>query len=104
MGGVSEEQAALELLLELACGAKICLQVNADATKFGLRSLTHSNPSRGITHRLQELTGISKESLTWMPIRCKPDAATNGNTMSHPIVLVSTIVEKCLREDEFFSR
>ena len=102
MSGVPIDQAELELLVELASGFKTFEQVKADAVRFGLPTLIHSNPSRGITARLKELTGISKESLTFFPIRCKLEAATNGSTMPHPFVLPSTIVEKCLEKDEYF--
>ena len=102
MSGVWEDQAELELLIELAFGAKTFEQVNRDAARFGLQRLVHSNASRGISERLKELTGISKESLSFFPIRCKPEAATHGDKMLQPFVLLSSIVEKCLQEDECF--
>ena len=79
MGGVPPDQAELELLIELASGAKTFVQVERDAARFGLASLIHANPSRGITERLKELTSISKETLDFFPIRCKPETATIGN-------------------------
>ena len=101
---VSNEQAEVELLIELASGTKTFEQIKTDAQRHGLPTLVHSNPARGITERLAVLTNISKDSLTFRPIRCSPDAATRGNTMQHPFVLISTIVEKCLAQDEYFSK
>ena len=63
-GGVSLEQAELELLIELAAGAKDFDQVYKDAWRLGcIELIRDTNASRGITRRLKELTGISKESL-----------------------------------------
>ena len=69
---MSPEQAELELLIELASGQKTFIQVQRDARRSGWESLDRdSNPARGITQRLRELTGVSKESLSFFPIRCK---------------------------------
>ena len=104
MGGVSPEQAELELLIELASGGKTFTQVQKDAHRLGLESLDHSNPSRVITERLRQLTGVSKESLSFFPVKCNPDSATEvgGECMRHPFVLISTIVEKVLQNDEYY--
>ena len=69
----------LDLLIELASAQKIFNQVRKDAARLGLWSLVASNTARGITQRLHELTGISKDSLCRFPIRCKPEAATAAN-------------------------
>jgi len=104
MGGVSPEQAELELLIELASGGKTFTQVQKDAHRLGLESLDHSNPSMVITERLRQLTGVSKESLSFFPAKCNPDSATEvgGECMRHPFVLISTIVEKVLQNDEYY--
>ena len=104
MGGVSPEQAELELLIELASGGKTFTQVQKDAHRLGLESLDHSNPSRGITERLRQLTGVSKESLSFFSVKCNPDSATEvgGECMRHPFVLISTIVEKALQNGEYY--
>ena len=85
---VSQEQAELELLIEFASGLKTYEQLNRDARRFGVDPLIFSNPRRGIADRLESLTGVSKESLTFLPIRCEEEAATAGNTMRHPFVLI----------------
>ena len=57
-------QAELELLIELTAGAKDFDQVYKDARRHGcIELIRDTNASRGITRRLKELTGISKESL-----------------------------------------
>ena len=72
MGGVSPEQAELELLIELASGGKTFTQVQKDAHRLGLESLDHSNPSRGITERLRQLTGVSTKILEFFPGEVQP--------------------------------
>ena len=50
---------------------------------------------------MRELTGVSKESLSFFPVRCKPESATEPDgRMKHPFVLISSIVEKVLAVDE----
>ena len=97
----------LDLLLELATGAKTFEQVRKDALKsffpgVELKKAVQSNASRGATSRLADLTGISENTLHHFPVRCKLESATEGNKMMHPFVLVSTMVEKLLQKDEFF--
>jgi len=99
---VSPEQAELELLAEFVSEIKSFQQLDRDARRFGIDSLIHTNPRRGIAARLETLTGISKDSLTFVPIRCEAEAATSDDRMNHPFVLISTIVEKCLARDEHF--
>ena len=96
-------QKELKLLIQLASGKKTFEQVSADAAMCGVDTLLGSNAARGVRRRLQDLTGISKDSLTFFPIRCKPDVATEGGAhMRHPFVLISTIVAKCLQSDVYF--
>ena len=103
MSDVPPDQNELELLIELAQGAKTFEQVGRDARRLGLHTLVHTNPARGITQRLRELTGISKESLSWFPVRCKSESATEpGGKMMHPFVLISTLVAQILEKDDCF--
>lgn len=106
MGGISPEQAELELLIELAAGAKDFEQVYTDGRRHGCTELIRdTNASRGIHRRLRELTGISKESLSWFPVRCDPDSDIedgDSGVVLHPFVLISTMVEKLLEKDPSF--
>ena len=77
MSDVPPDQNALELLIELAQGAKTFEQVGRDARRLGLHTLVHTNPARGITQRLRELTGISKESLSWFPSGARANLLLN---------------------------
>ena len=99
----------LDLLLELATGAKTFEQVRKDALKSffpgaELKKAVQSNASRGATSRLADLTGISENTLHHFPVRCKLESATEGNKMMHPFVLVSTMLVKFLQKDDFFFR
>ena len=86
------------LLLELARGKKTFEQVAVDARRLvrkgaDLSALTGSNAARCITQRLQELTGISKDSLHFFDVRCKPgtaDPGLAGEKMKLPFILLST--------------
>ena len=101
-------QDELELLLEVATGAKAFRQLRKDALKAhfpgaALKQAVRSNASRGAAKRLHELTGVSKGSLHHFQLRCKPDAATaEDGTMPHPFFVVSSMVEKLLATDEYF--
>ena len=93
--------AELRLLSDFACGKKTFEQVKADADTFGfripeLKKLIGSNAARGVTRRLADLTGVSKESLHFESIRYKQGVS------SHPFVLPSAIVEQMLRTDDKF--
>lgn len=60
--------AELDLLLSLARGKKTFEQVVEDAKSFGfagseIQRLVTSNPARGVTQRLEQVAGISKNSL-----------------------------------------
>ena len=99
-----------ELLLELAQGKKTFRQVQIDVKRYRfpakrLRQLAQTNAARGVTERLTEITGISKESLHFSAVRCKPDAGHSDSenegpaTMQLPFALLSTTVSKCLAAD-----
>ena len=100
----SEAAAAeLDLLLALAAGTKTFEQVKRDAETFlfassKLRSLVASNPARGITDRLRELTGICKNSLFFFPVRC-PEDLEGRTTRRQPFSLLSTKVMQVLAQD-----
>ena len=87
-------KAELKLLMDLAAGKKSFAQVCEDATTFSydgseLQRLASSNAARGITRRLEELTGISADSLTYMRIR-----TGEGNTSVQPFALLTNHIEE----------
>ena len=86
------QKAELTLLTDLAFGKKTFAQVSRDANTFSykgteLSRLMFSNPARGISQRLQDLTGFSEDSLTWMEIRNGEEAAP------HPFASLSDLIE-----------
>ena len=67
--------AELDLLLVFVSGKQTFEQVKADAQSFlyadkKLKALVASNTARGISKRLEELTGIGKGSLFFHEVRC----------------------------------
>ena len=100
----------LALLLELARGKKSFEQVSIDAKRLcsrgaDLSALCGANPSRSISLRLLQLTGISKDTLNFFPVRCKPLAADprlTGNVMRLPFILLSTHVKQILAKDPHY--
>lgn len=98
------------LLLELALGKKTFEQVAVDARRLvrkgaDLSALTGSNAARCITQRLQELTGISKDSLHFFDVRCKPgtaDPGLAGEKMKLPFILLSTHIEQLIAKDQYY--
>ncbi len=61
---VSHEQAELELLVEFASGMKTYQQLDRDARRFGMDSLIHTNPRRGIGKEMktEQERNIAEES------------------------------------------
>ena len=99
-----------DLLLELAKGKKTFDQVSTDAQRLcrrgaDLSALCGSNPSRSIAGRLLQVTGISKDSLNFFPVRCKAMAADphlSGNVMRLPFILLSTHIKQLLAKDPYY--
>ena len=97
--------AELTLLEELAAGKKTFEQVVQDAQTFSYRgselaALISSNPARGVTQRLEAITGISKNTLAHIPIRFNtagPDGPEEEK--SHPFALLSDRIEQILERD-----
>ena len=88
----------LQLLLDYTAGKKTGEQVQADARTFrrgspDLLNLMDSNASRGVSCRLQELTGISNQSLHRSEVRFLDDKRM------HPFILPSTHVAKLVEAD-----
>ena len=73
----------------------------ARATRPSIRNLISSNAARGVTQRLTEITGISKGSLDYFPIRFKGE---DDGVVSrrHPFSLVSKRVERLLDLDDSY--
>ena len=96
------EEAELDLLTDLAFARKSFKQVSKDARTFSyngteLQRLVFTNPRRGLTDRLIDLTGISKESLTFIEVR-----AGEGTT-SQPFALLSDHIEQqYVRDPTYF--
>ena len=91
----------LQLLLDYTAGKKTAEQVQVDAKTFRrgapeLQNLMDSNASRGVNCRLQELTGISNESLHRSQVRF-----LDGKRM-HPFILPSTHVAKLVETNISF--
>ena len=99
--------AEIDLLIELASGQKTFEQVRSDASKFAfagasLKSLIHSNASRGITQRLKELTGVDRDSLAFFEVRCREDDL-GTKTRQHPFSLLSSRIQALLaRKPTYF--
>ena len=98
-----EARAELKLLLALARGKKSFEQVAEDARDFSyagknISALAHCNAARGVTERLVGLTGISKESLDYFPIRFKGED-DESVPKQHPFSLISRRVMRTLAKD-----
>ena len=88
-----QEKAAVaekKLLLACARGKKSFEQVVEDAKDFSfagttIANLVSSNAARGVTNRLVELTGISKDSLDYCPIRVKGEDDVEQTNFAHSL-------------------
>ena len=95
-------EAELYLLEALAKGEKTFEQVVRDATTFSYRgtelaNLVSSNPARGVTQRMEAVTGISKQTLARIPVRMKSDGGDSPEQPKiHPFALLSDRVEQIL--------
>ena len=92
------DDAELSLLMDVAAAKKTFEQVRCDAETFrgasrALKNLITTNAARGVTQRLAEVTGISKESLSFHTVRGK------DGLVNHPFVQLSTTIVNSLAND-----
>ena len=104
---VDAHKEELDLLFEGVTGAKTYKQVRRDALKPScpcklLQRAVRTNASRGIRERLIDVTGISKESLHYSDVRCKPGANGDSNTKQHPFNLISNMIGNIHARDGHF--
>ena len=70
-----------------------CIEGIGASRGKSLQRLVTSNAARGVTQRLEELTGISKKTLQYFPLRCK------GGVVQHPFAPLTSTLKKCLATD-----
>jgi len=102
-------KAELALLLDLAQGKKTYEDVKTEAERYAfeapaLRKLIGTNSSRTVQSRLETLTGISKDALTYFDIRRKGEGDEAPlPTKRHPFHLLTSTIKRRLQSDpEYF--
>ena len=98
-------RAELAVLLDFARGKKTYEDVKAEAQRYRfeapvLANLIGQNTARTIQKRLETLTGISKDSLTYFNIRKK--GATEDESLQakrHPFNLITSTIKQRLKTD-----
>ncbi len=101
-------RAELALLLDLARGKKSYVDAKAEAQCYALeapilRNLIGANTARTIQGRLESLTGISTDSLSYFSIRKKGGGeGAPLQTKRHPFNLLTSTIKRRLQSDPHY--